>query len=59
MPEVIEFQGKNVEQALENASDSLNIPKSKIKHEVIAYGFNRDFRSRRCKKSDNKSFFKK
>jgi spoIIIJ-associated protein len=38
MPEVIEFQGKNVEQALENASDSLNIPKSKIKHEVIAYG---------------------
>lgn len=38
MPNVIEFQGKNVEQALENASDSLNIPKSKIKHEVIAYG---------------------
>lgn len=38
MPEVIEFQGKNVEQALENASDTLNIPTSKIKHEVIAYG---------------------
>ena len=38
MPEVLEFQGKNVEQALENASDSLNLPKSKIKHEVIAYG---------------------
>jgi spoIIIJ-associated protein len=38
MPEVIEFQGKNVEQALESASESLNIPKSKINHEVIAYG---------------------
>ena len=38
MPEVLEFQGKNVEQALENASDTLNLPKSKIKHEVIAYG---------------------
>jgi len=38
MPDVLEFQGKDVEQALENASDSLNLPKSKIKHEVIAYG---------------------
>ncbi|BBO76771.1 DNA-binding protein [Desulfosarcina widdelii] len=38
MPEVLEFQGKNVEQALENASDKLNLPKSKIKHEVVAYG---------------------
>jgi spoIIIJ-associated protein len=38
MPEVIEFQGKNVEQALESASEALNIPTSKIKHEVIAYG---------------------
>jgi spoIIIJ-associated protein len=38
MPEVLEFQGKNVEQAIENASDTLNLPKSKIKHEVIAYG---------------------
>jgi len=38
MPEVIEFQGKNIEQALENASDTLKIPTSKIKHEVIAYG---------------------
>lgn len=38
MPEVLEFQGRNVEKALENASITLNLPKSKIKHEVIAYG---------------------
>lgn len=33
-----EFQGKSVDQALEKASDQLNIPLDKIKHEVLAYG---------------------
>ena len=33
-----EFQGKNVDQAIEKASDELSIPPEKIKHEVIAYG---------------------
>ncbi len=38
MSKAIEFQGKNVDSALEKASDELNIPAEKIKHEVIAYG---------------------
>ena len=38
MSEAIEFQGKNVEQALQTASDALDIPVEKIKHEVITYG---------------------
>jgi spoIIIJ-associated protein len=38
MPKFYEFQGKSVDQALEKASDELNIPAEKIKHEVLAYG---------------------
>ncbi|BBO90483.1 RNA-binding cell elongation regulator Jag/EloR [Desulfosarcina ovata] len=34
----IEFLGKNVEKALEKASDELNLPINKIKHEVLTYG---------------------
>lgn len=33
-----EFVGKNVEKALEAASKSLNLPKEKIKHDVISFG---------------------
>ena len=33
-----EFQGKSVEQALEAASNALDIPVEAIKHEVITYG---------------------
>jgi spoIIIJ-associated protein len=33
-----EFQGKSVDHALEKASDELDIPTEKIKHEVLAYG---------------------
>jgi spoIIIJ-associated protein len=33
-----EFQAKNVEKALELASDELNIPAEKLKHEVVTYG---------------------
>lgn len=38
MSKTLEFQGKNVDQALLNASDELNLPAEKIKHEVLAYG---------------------
>lgn len=38
MAKSIEFLGKNVEQALQQASEKLNIPADKIKHEVLAYG---------------------
>ena len=38
MAKSIEFQGKNVDQAIEKASDELSIPPEKIKHEVLAYG---------------------
>jgi spoIIIJ-associated protein len=38
MSKSYEFQGKNVEKALERASDELNIPAEKIKHEVVTYG---------------------
>ena len=33
-----EFIGKNVEKALEAASKELNLPKDKIKHDVISFG---------------------
>ncbi len=33
-----EFQGKNVERAIENASQELNVSPEKIKYEVITYG---------------------
>lgn len=38
MSKSYEFQGKNVDQAIEKASDKLSIPPEKIKHEVLAYG---------------------
>lgn len=38
MSEAIEFIGKSVDEALQKASDELNIPPGKINHEVIAYG---------------------
>jgi spoIIIJ-associated protein len=38
MSKTLEFQGKNVDQALLKASDELNLPAEKIKHEVLAYG---------------------
>ena len=59
MPEVIEFQGKDVEQALKNASETLNIPQSKIKHEVIAYGSTGIFGLVGVKKAKIKVFLQK
>jgi spoIIIJ-associated protein len=38
MSKCLEFNGKNVDQAIEKASDELSIPPEKIKHEVLAYG---------------------
>jgi spoIIIJ-associated protein len=38
MSKSYEFQAKNVEKALELASDELNIPAEKLKHEVVTYG---------------------
>lgn len=38
MSKTHEFQGKNVDQALIKASEELNLPVEKIKHEVLAYG---------------------
>ena len=38
MTKSYEFQGKNVEKALEKAIEELKIPAEKIKHEVLAYG---------------------
>jgi len=38
MSKSYEFQAKNVEKALERASDELNIPAEKLKHEVVTYG---------------------
>lgn len=34
----LEFEGKDVEQAVKNACDALNIPREKLKHDVISYG---------------------
>ncbi|MBC8198540.1 MAG: Jag N-terminal domain-containing protein [Desulfobacterales bacterium] len=34
----LEFKGKDVEQAVKNACEALNIPKEKLKHDVISYG---------------------
>lgn len=38
MTKTFEFQGKNIDRALEKASTELNIPVEKIKHEVVTYG---------------------
>ena len=34
----LEFEGKDIDQAVKNACDALNIPKEKLKHDVISYG---------------------
>ncbi len=34
----LEFEGKNIEIAIKNACDELNIPKEELKHEVITRG---------------------
>lgn len=34
----LEFEDKNVEMAVKKASEKLNIPKEKLKHDVISYG---------------------
>ena len=33
-----EFEGKSVEKAVQRASNELNIPKDKLKHDVLSYG---------------------
>ena len=54
-----EFQGKNVEGALQKASDELNIPAEKIKHEVVAYGSSGIFGLVGVKKAKIKVFVEK
>ena len=34
----LEFEGKNVEMAIKEACDKLNIPKEKLKYDVVSYG---------------------
>lgn len=38
MSRSFEFEDKSVEKAVQKASDELNIPKEKLKHDVISYG---------------------
>lgn len=38
MSSCLEFEGKTVENALQKASEELNIPKDKLKHNVISHG---------------------
>ncbi len=38
MPAVLEFKAKNVDKAVEKACAELNLPKEKIKYEVLSYG---------------------
>ena len=38
MTQCFEFEGKNVKKAIHRASETLNIPKEKLDHEVISYG---------------------
>jgi spoIIIJ-associated protein len=38
MSSSLEFEGKDVEQAIKKACDALNITKDKLKHDVISYG---------------------
>ena len=58
MSKVYEFQGKNVEQALQNASDALNLPVDQINHEVVAYGSSGIFGLVGVKKAKIKVFAK-
>ena len=34
----LEFEGNNVENAVENACEELNIPREQLKYDVISYG---------------------
>lgn len=38
MSQSLEFEDKNVEMAVKKACDELNIPREKLKHDVISYG---------------------
>ena len=38
MSTTLEFEGKSVEKAVQEASQKLNIPAAKLKHDVISYG---------------------
>ena len=38
MAPIVEFEGKTVEKAIQEASEKLNIPARKLKHDVISYG---------------------
>lgn len=38
MPSFLEFEGKNVEKALQKASEELKTPIEKLKHDVVSYG---------------------
>ncbi|MBW1954698.1 MAG: Jag N-terminal domain-containing protein [Deltaproteobacteria bacterium] len=38
MPQLLEFEGKNVDQAVEKACRAVNVPKEKLKYDVISYG---------------------
>lgn len=38
MSPVLEFESKSVEQAIQKASQTLNIPPNKLEHDVISYG---------------------
>lgn len=38
MAPIVEFEGKTVERAVKVASEKLNIPARKLKHDVISYG---------------------
>ena len=38
MSHCVEFEEKNVEMAVKKACEELNIPREKLKHDVISYG---------------------
>jgi spoIIIJ-associated protein len=58
MSKTYEFQGKNVDQALQLASRELDIPVEKIKHEVVAFGSSGIFGLVGVKKAKIKVFIK-
>jgi spoIIIJ-associated protein len=38
MSQILEFEGKNMDQVLEKASNELNIPVEKLEYDVVSYG---------------------
>ncbi len=38
MSSIVEFEGKTVEEALKKATEKLNLPSGKLKHDVISHG---------------------